>query len=65
MKTTKIQSSKTNEVIMYFIDNVRVNMHDFHNKITTFNYFHSGNYNASFTTKTSSGNYRHTCYYSL
>ena len=65
MKTVKIQSKKTNEIIMYFIDNVRVNVHEFHNKVTLFNYFHSGNYNTSYTEKTKSGNYKHVSYYSI
>jgi len=63
MKTTKIQSIKTNKVIMYFINDTRVSISDFHSRVTVFNFMHKGNYNSSFTEKTKSGNYKHVSYY--
>ncbi len=65
MKATVIQSKETNEIIMYLINNVRVNMYDYHNLINSHKYWHNGCYNTSYTTFTKSGNYKHVAYYSI
>jgi hypothetical protein len=59
MKFTKIQSSKTNETIMYFVDNIRVSYFEYINRFNNFLYWHKGNYNISYIEKTRGGNYKH------
>lgn len=65
MKATIIQHKETKEIIMYFINDTRVTQRQYHDEINRHLRAKVGCYNTSFTSRTRSGNFRHTAYYSI
>lgn len=58
MEFKTIQSSKTLDIIMYFVENKRVSRNKFLH-LEHLQMLRGGKYNTSFTEKTASGNFKH------
>lgn len=63
MKATIIQNSITNEIICYKINDKKVNISQYHEKINLHLYF-KNSIPMQFTSRLRNGNFKHEAYYS-